>query len=707
MARLNEVPASTENVESLKRKFMRQNRDIARANSAQSLRIRSLENEVSKLLADNLGLRGHIINLQNEIENGQAQRIAEHTGHIKAELEAKLAEIGAMLNGLGQVQPTKKSPRAGKTTRKSLNSSPDQKNWKNMCNLSEAVASQEGRLPPILENKQYPRKTLEHQELLQLVADAEDTTESPDIGPPPVSKFVDEDPVKIDLPSRRQSDDTEEPSDIDPVLSKNLEQRRKRRSSGTPNDTNVTTVAMPPQDDQERKEGVKTGAKRKLNVREDEEKNDASRNRPISADDFKFSRVSEEKSRSRVVVLPERSTGKSAREIAIARGARDKRSSTTSSTGRRALAAKNINTSPKKSSRATNQDDIKVAKAEMPKLNLPIENLKDSKRATVTIQPVEEPQIVNTVEVLLEPETPAALDTFSPFSAGPSTARLADSRDTPPPPDLGPGAEGSRPSRRARGAVSYAEPNLRDKMRRPTKEMIDAVARDGNAARGSAVKLENNPSLSDNIKSEPEEDCWKNMPLASAATVANSPLRSKATEQDLLPSSITTHRKRRESLLQQAPLEKTGSEAAMTSLLAEHRKAKAAREKALENEGAGLANAVEKLEIYEFSGSASPDIPQLKPAVEEKSVFSRSTRRQSSATRENTNVDDGEASDMEIKKRPLVSRRRQSTLGVRAESSNDKNSALRKALNAQNAADTSVADSRGDRISARRRSMML
>lgn len=35
---------------------------------------------------------------------------------------------------------------------------------------------------------------------------------------------------------------------------------------------------------------------------------------------------------------------------------------------------------------------------------------------------------------------------------------------------------GSRPSRRRGAVVSYAEPNLRDKMRRPTKEMADAVA---------------------------------------------------------------------------------------------------------------------------------------------------------------------------------------------------------------------------------------
>lgn len=553
--------------------------------------------------------------------------------------------------------------------------------------------------------------------MLKLVAEADnivDTTDSPDIGPPPVSKFVDEDPVKIDLP-RRHSDEAEQPSDIDPVLSRNLEQRRKRRSSGSTNETNVTTIVPTPQEEQETKETTRAGAKRKLNVREDDEKNNTSRPTQSSSDDFKFSRVSEEKTRSKVTAQPEKSATKTTREIAVARGAsRDKRSSTASTTGRKVLAAKSVNSSPKKPSRTTTiQDEIKAAKAEIPKFNPPKENSRESKREPVVIQSKEEPQIPKTVEVPLEPETPAAVDSFSPFSAGPSTARIAESRDTPPPPDLGPGSEGSRPSRRARGAVSYAEPNLRDKMRRPTKDLIDAVARDGKPARGSDVKSEN-AVLVDNIKLEPEEDSWKNMPLASTATVENSPLRSKAAEQDLLPSSITTHRKRRESLLHQPALDlpNTGSETGLSSLLAEHRKAKAAREKALEKDGAGLAKDVEKLDIYEFSGSAPPDIQQSKPNTEERAVSSRSTsRRQSTAPRDTSTADDGEASDIEARKRPLVSRRRQSTLGVRAAStdtSTEKNTALRKALSAQNIVDTgAAADARSDRISARRRSMML
>lgn len=142
---------------------MRQNRDIARANSTQSLRIRNLENETSRLLAENLDLREQILRLKSELDNGKAQRIVDQTGEIKSQLEAKLLEIGALIGSLGQEPaPTKKSPKAGRISRTSLGQSPDQRNWKNMVTLSEAVAGQEGRLPPILENKSYPRRTLEY-----------------------------------------------------------------------------------------------------------------------------------------------------------------------------------------------------------------------------------------------------------------------------------------------------------------------------------------------------------------------------------------------------------------------------------------------------------------------------------------------------------------------------------------------------------------
>lgn len=146
----------------VKRKFMRQNRDIARANSAQSLRIRNLENETSRLLADNLGLREQVLRLRLEIDDGRARRIADNTAVIKSQLETKLQEISALISNLNQTPtPVKNLHKAGRITREASNGSPDSRNWKNICTLSEAVAAQEGRLPPILENKSFPRKTLE------------------------------------------------------------------------------------------------------------------------------------------------------------------------------------------------------------------------------------------------------------------------------------------------------------------------------------------------------------------------------------------------------------------------------------------------------------------------------------------------------------------------------------------------------------------
>ncbi|PMD66162.1 uncharacterized protein K444DRAFT_165010 [Hyaloscypha bicolor E] len=681
MARLNEPAAPAETVDSLKRKFMRQNRDIARANSTQSLRIRNLENETSRLLAENLGLREQILRLQTELENGRAQRIADHTGVVKSQLEAKLLEISALITRLGDEPAAKKKPpRAGKTTGASPNTSPDQKNWKNICPLNEAV---EGRLPPILENKLFPRRTLERQEILSLVADAEpDASDSPEIGPPPVSQFVDEDPVKIDLPKRTQRDENEELSGLDPALSINLEQRRKRKDSTGSSESRRASKVEVPHGVREAAGSLKTGAKRKLSVRDDDELTLPVP--PSSPDGFKYTKVAnEDKAKNKVLPQTEKPAGRITRELAVARGAPREKPAASTATVRKVLAPKSVNDSPKKG----------------------------TKSLILEVQP--------------EPETPAAPDIFSPSSSQPSTVR--ESRDTPPPPDLGPGTEGQRPSRRARPAVSYAEPNLRDKMRRPTKDLIDAVSKDEKAHRGSGVKLEEEaPSTMVTIKAEPEaDDDWKRMPAASSATVENSPLSSKAPMSDTFPSSITTHRKRRESILSQAEadLSRTSSGSAIAALLAENRRAKAAaREKAKENEAAKekmkeeeatVTKAMSKLDIYEFRGSSpNPEDAQPKPAKEEKTT-SRVSRRLSSVPRDGAAQSESEASDIEgtRKVEGSTTRRRQSTLGLRNSSStaeSGKESETEKILKRANST-TGIADaaSRSDRISARRRSMML
>ena len=147
----------------VRRKYSRQNKEIARINSTQCIRIRNLENEVSRLLAENLGLREQILRLQTEADSRSSQEVIDHVNSIKSNLEAKLLELGTLVTKLGDVPPSKKktSTKEGKTVRPSPTQSPDQKNWKNMCTLSEAVGLQDGKLPPILEDKSYPRRTLE------------------------------------------------------------------------------------------------------------------------------------------------------------------------------------------------------------------------------------------------------------------------------------------------------------------------------------------------------------------------------------------------------------------------------------------------------------------------------------------------------------------------------------------------------------------
>lgn len=84
---------------------------------------------------------------------------------VKSKLEAKLAELGGLVQELGQVQKNVDSQRAQR--RKSVNRtspkrSPDQRNWKNALTLSEVTGGAEDRLPPIVEDKYFPRRTMEY-----------------------------------------------------------------------------------------------------------------------------------------------------------------------------------------------------------------------------------------------------------------------------------------------------------------------------------------------------------------------------------------------------------------------------------------------------------------------------------------------------------------------------------------------------------------
>ena len=140
---------------------------LDRANSAQSIRIRNLECETSRLLSENVTLREQNIQLQRQLEShGNRLSTADKVGQIKSQLEIKLAELGGLVYELGTIhKKTRRSNASQENSRpdgRTPKKSPDQRNWKNAFTLSEVTGQSDGRLPPILEDKLYPRRTLEY-----------------------------------------------------------------------------------------------------------------------------------------------------------------------------------------------------------------------------------------------------------------------------------------------------------------------------------------------------------------------------------------------------------------------------------------------------------------------------------------------------------------------------------------------------------------
>jgi len=171
---------------------------------------------------------------------------------------------------------------------------------------------------------------------------------------------------------------------------------------------------------------------------------------------------------------------------------------------RKVLGNKSVNVSPRKLSRnAKGKGDLKKEDAPLKPATKTTDRRKSRNPSkSVSIATTEPETIMRTIEIALPsglhleevedlaPKTPLP-EFFSPTPSEPSTAR-DEGRDTPPPSGLksmstGPAAlnGASRPSRRARAAVNYAEPNLVSKMRRPTAAKADAV--DANGRRISSI----------------------------------------------------------------------------------------------------------------------------------------------------------------------------------------------------------------------------
>ncbi|KFY21524.1 hypothetical protein V493_07337 [Pseudogymnoascus sp. VKM F-4281 (FW-2241)] len=668
MARLNEASAApADPVELLRRKYTRQNKDIARVNSVQAVRIRNLETEVSRLLAENLDLRGQIIN--QETQPNRSRNFISHVGDVKSELDSKLRDIAALVAKLDRPVKEPRRSSAGTKLPKAKRRNSDER-----MQMMDALAEQEGRLPVIIENKHYPRRTLDAQEITAIISDPiPGISDSPDIGPPPVSHFMNEDPVKIDLPTISKTD-AEEVADFGPTLPVNLEQRRKRKDmNGIPDHDRPTKNEAAPSEKKESVQPIKSGAKRKFNVSDEIEDEREARPVAIAPEDSRHTRrTAVDKSQPSKESAPaEKPVARIQREVALARAkTRDKAASNAHANTplaapgppRKALGPKTSNTdvtnSPKKLSKPPVGDDSSLpGKIGGSKGK---ERPRSRNEARIVIPAQVDPVIAApSIETIPEPETPAAPeDLFSPTSSAPSTARQI-SRDTPPPQEIGQDGEGHRPSRRARASVNYAEPNLRDKMRRPAEGHIDAVTGESKYRRASCAPAEDEQPTAVKIKPEPgtgDDASWKSkLPTASSASVySNSPLSGKVADVALVQE--IPQRKRRSSQLHTNSGDeeaKSGSGAAISALMSANRKVKP--ELSDRDPVASAFKRMEKkmadLDVYEFSES---------PPREARSRRNNQDPQKQRASRSQSATD---MLDLTAAGRQST-RRRQSTLGV-------------------------------------------
>ncbi|KAF2399105.1 hypothetical protein EJ06DRAFT_70847 [Trichodelitschia bisporula] len=660
MARLNEAFSAPDSIDILRKRFIRQNRELAKANSTQSIRIRCLEDEVSRLLTDNLALREEINQIRVELE-GVAKRNVVF--NIKEQLEAQVKEMGRLLSELD----TSQTPDRVKTA-----VAPRHRRGEH----GMSQGGEDGKLPTIREDKHYPRSTLNAEEIQRLTDEA---LESPDLGPPPIGHFHDEEPIKYD--PEPQVDPCEREPDADALasqLSANIETRGKRRDVHQKLAIKRMAVFNSPperiEDDNGAKKTeqapVRAGSKRKLGARDDEPKLDSSV--PV---EFTFSRKG--------------AADKPAQSVSDARPkAAEERKLVVNEDGirvvtisRKALGEKTVNTDPIVSP----QKPTKAAANEKPPGKKPIVSARPRPKSrtehaaalSIRIPPPEqfkEPaQAAN-----LHPKTPAPADFISPPSTQPSTR--SGPKDTPPPTELNPHATteaNGRPGRRARAAVNYAEPNLISKMRRPTKELLDAVGKDGKPL-----------SIRTVVKKEPgdsDSDTWKALPGLSTRSVSAAPLDQPE------PAS---------------PLSKRSEARGPVQTEAEEQPAAAAKENKSQRElnaQAAAAHQIVKL-ASERRKSARPASVAAPPAEHASSdPFLSGDEEQKRASLAIFDFDDSSP----VEERASVKGR-----GSRRHSSNPAaemrmREGVKNAVEARVKSEAAEATSRGDRAAARRRSMML
>lgn len=647
-------------------------------------------------------LRGQII--RQDAAPQRSQELVDHVGDIRSQLDAKLREITNLVQTLDK--PTHPS-------RTSTNSKPkaQPRSVEEREALMEALQQQEGRLPGIPEGKplRFARQTMNEEEIAALRRSSDVCSDSPDIGPRPVSHLMEDTPIKPGFALADNTDD-ENHASFEPVISANLEQRRKRKDSSTSHESRrgsgFASLEVIKEPEPDTAPLVKPG-KRKFTVCDEEQELREARTvalTPVDVD-FKFTRkVFSEKEKPMPApgpenepILPTKKDALLTRKPKLAALDTESLSAPPPLTGRRALAPKMsnldvVNSPKKRTARNPTIDEEKnrIMKTKTPRDRTTVARSRSRGADSDSQSQSQTESAPKTINIELEPETPAAVDIFSAPSTAPSTRPA--SKDTPPPGDITTeNSEAARPSRRARASVSYAEPNLRDKMRRPTKELVDAITK--SAKQASTIE-----PAAQKVKTEPEdEEAWKNKlpPQEKAEVYSTSPLSARAATTG--PQDILQRHGRRVSGRElDLTGEISGSTIAIKELMANGKRSKSKTD---------LDRDIVKKPEHTRKPSVEKDVYDFDDTVE-LGARPRKTRTIESTT------ESGET--LVIAKTASSSRRRQSALPSSTSSMGEKEKILKREGGIPRSVSTSMGMSKSaegeektERLGSRRRSMML
>lgn len=315
------------------------------------------------------------------------------------------------------------------------------------------------------------------EQISALISEADSAAQ--DTPQPSLPESPTRDPIKIDSPNRPEPQRSSSsllnspvrfPSPVNESTIIINTSPKKRSTLIVQPDEVLATV------EERRSKPVKAGSKRKLDFGSEVE------NLPMQriGDD-----AAETTSASEKVAIREKAYGKSLKELAlIRREARNRQDA--AKTSRKPLSAKTTNediNSPKKLTPMIAMDDVVVAKANL----LRQKPVADKGRPKTKISKAEALPLPESItpKLTASPIDLSATAFLSPASPEPTPPVEEHRGDTPPPADISSMGETSRPSRRNRTTISYAEPSLRVKMRRPTKELFDAVAGEAKSRRWS------------------------------------------------------------------------------------------------------------------------------------------------------------------------------------------------------------------------------